>query len=73
LSFITAGILAMNFYASDGWLLLIGWLLRLTAVLGLVSFVYRPALLVALLSMVLVLILLIVRGLFQPAKFIEEL
>jgi hypothetical protein len=73
LSFITAAILAMNFYASDGWLLLIGWLLRVTAVLGVISLLYLPLLMWALGAMVLALFLLIIRALFQPAKFIDEL
>jgi hypothetical protein len=73
LTFITAAILALNFYASDGWLMVIGFALRLTALLGLVGLWYVPLLQWALLPMLVGLILLIIRALFQPQKFIEEL
>lgn len=73
LSFITAAILALNFYASDGWLLLTGIALRLTAVLGLVGLWYLPILPFAVLPLLPALLVLLIRGLFQPQKFIEEL
>lgn len=73
LSFFTAAILALNFYASDGWLLVVGYALRLTALLGLIALWYVWLLPWTPLLLLPALLVLIIRGLFQPAKFIDEL
>jgi hypothetical protein len=73
LSFVTAAILALNFYASDGWLLVVGYALRLTALLGFVGLWYLPLLPFTVGPMLPALVLLLIRALFQPMKFIDEL
>ncbi len=73
LSFFTTAILAVTFYASDGWLLLVGYALRLTALLGLIGLWYLWILPWSPLPLLPALLVLIIRGLFQPMKFIDEL
>ena len=73
LSFITIAILALNFYASEGWLLVVGFAFRLTAVVGLIGLWYLPILMLAVGPLVPALLVLFILGLFRPQKFIEEL